>query len=204
VTEPELVWMFAYGANMNDSILIDRRQIPVVRSVPAILDGYRLCFDQPGLPWIEPVFANIEPAPGDCVHGVLRQLHCCDLARLDAMEGGDTAYERIHLEARTYDGHSVPTLAYRALQRRKGERPSARYLGVLCKGATEHNLDPVYIDALHAITTATPVPHAHLVIHYIEVLMRRGLPVVSIARQLRQLIDWGRDAIPWTPNTPAR
>lgn len=89
------VWYFAYGANMAPLTMRRRRlqyvpceittsstPSPIVdgwwhrpaESVAGVLDGYRLLFDYVGFPFIEPSFANIAPAPGHSVHGVLHHL----------------------------------------------------------------------------------------------------------------------------------
>ena len=80
------IWNFAYGGNMNPSVLSERRRISPLESVAGRLKDYRLAFNTRGFPWIEPVFANVEYAPGEYVHGVLHRLTEEQFARLDRYE----------------------------------------------------------------------------------------------------------------------
>ena len=52
---------FAYGSNMHKSVFQGRRMIKPAESLPAMLPGWRLTFNQPGLPYSEPAFAAVEP-----------------------------------------------------------------------------------------------------------------------------------------------
>lgn len=191
--ECEPVWMFAYGANMCDGVLVARRGIMVLESLPAYIDGYRLCFDLPGVPWLEPVFANIAPAHGERVHGVLRAMSRQDLRRLDAMEASGESYEHIQLDAKAYDGRTIQALAYRALRCRSGERPSQRYLRLLCSGARAHGLDLTYVERLCGTPTAPPVPFAEAIAHAIERGMAAGLPIGAMVPLLWRLVDGARE-----------
>jgi hypothetical protein len=55
------VLYFAYGSNMHKSVFQGRRMIKPAESLPAKLPGWRLTFNQPGLPYSEPAFAAVEP-----------------------------------------------------------------------------------------------------------------------------------------------
>jgi len=61
--ETASVWVFAFGSNMERSVLEVRRMIKPAESVAAIAPGHMLTFNQPGLPYREPCFATIEPLP---------------------------------------------------------------------------------------------------------------------------------------------
>ena len=56
---------FAYGSNMFSSTMIELRQLQPISSTAAVLPGYRLRFNVPGLPGIEPSWASVEPVPYD-------------------------------------------------------------------------------------------------------------------------------------------
>ena len=56
---------FCYGANMSATAL-KRRQVAPLASEAAVLHGWQFCMDYPGLPFIEPAFATVHPAPGAC------------------------------------------------------------------------------------------------------------------------------------------
>jgi hypothetical protein len=58
--EEATIWYFAYGSNMNKKVFQGRRLIKPAESVAAVLPGWQLTFNQPGLPFIEPAFAAVE------------------------------------------------------------------------------------------------------------------------------------------------
>ena len=69
---PDPVWYFTFGSNMNERLFRERRHMTPIESKVARLDGYRLCFTvaggrRPGAS----APANIRPAPGAAVYGVL-------------------------------------------------------------------------------------------------------------------------------------
>ncbi|WP_166805085.1 gamma-glutamylcyclotransferase family protein [Nitrosococcus wardiae] len=80
-------WYFAYGANMLTDVLVRRRGVIPLSSEQARLDGYQLVFSQPGLPYIEPCFASIQPIQTDSVYGVLHHLTAHAAAQIDRFEG---------------------------------------------------------------------------------------------------------------------
>lgn len=57
------VFYFAFGSNINKKVFEGRRRIRPAESVPAVLPHWVLKFSQPGLPYSEPAFAAVEPAP---------------------------------------------------------------------------------------------------------------------------------------------
>lgn len=63
------VWVFAFGSNMERSVLEVRRMIKPAESIAAMAPGYMLTFNQPGLPYREPGFATIEPIPNKNANG---------------------------------------------------------------------------------------------------------------------------------------
>ena len=69
----DLVWNFAYGSNMNDGVLKQRRGIKTAASRPGVLREYALTFDLAGIPFQEPGFGTVEPCAGGVVHGVAHQ-----------------------------------------------------------------------------------------------------------------------------------
>ena len=92
---------FAYGSNMLSSTMIDLRQLQPISSTAAVLPGYRLRFNVPGLPGIEPSWASVEPVPYDercdeqpveLVHGVMHTLTAQDFATVCRTEGVPFSY----------------------------------------------------------------------------------------------------------------
>ena len=50
---------FAYGSNVNTKTMKGTRGITPSAAYPAVLPGYELVFNVPGLPFIEPAFASV-------------------------------------------------------------------------------------------------------------------------------------------------
>ena len=57
------IWYYAFGSNINKKVFEGRRMIKPAESSPAVLPGYRLCFNMPGMPYREPGFGSVEPIP---------------------------------------------------------------------------------------------------------------------------------------------
>lgn len=147
----EELWYFAYGANMAAAKLQVRGIYPR-HSQRAVVADWALRFNHPGAPPLEPVFASIEPAPGQVVHGVAHVISAQEAAALDQFEGG---YRRIPVPMRLDDGSTLPGYAYQTLSPGPEGVPSARYLYLLLDGAYAHDLPAAWIAALEAqLTTA--------------------------------------------------
>ncbi len=150
------MWNFAYGSNMHPERRLSRAGLRPLEVVPAILRGWRLCFNIPGVPLLEPSMASITEAPGRCVHGVLLRLRAEEFHRLERSEGGSDFYGRVEVEVETYDERRITARAFKAapaLETRETP-PSRRYLDLLQTGARESGLDPQYCEQLDAL------PHA--------------------------------------------
>lgn len=142
-------WYFAYGANMLTDVLVRRRGIVPLSSEQARLDGYQLVFNQPGLPYIEPCFATIQPAPADSVYGVLHHLNATDTAQIDRFEG--RGYRRLTIRVEGKCNGRVEAWAYQSARPVEGRRPSRRYRDLLIAGAQEFSLPAAYITRLEEI-----------------------------------------------------
>ena len=140
---------FAFGANMDTRCLTDRRGIRPKSSKPAVLHDYVLTFDYPGMPFVEPAFANVQPAPGKQVHGVLIDLSDDDWATLERLEGGvgtsrvDQTYALETVRVQTYDGLVVAE-SKDARAEEPSAYPSARYAFLLARGARNSGLSDEY------------------------------------------------------------
>lgn len=148
MTVQDGIWNFAYGGNMNPGVLSERRKIVPLESVAACLQDYRLAFNTRGFPWIEPAFANVEYAPGECVHGVLHRLTAEQFARLDRYEWGGVAYRHLELDAEAYDGRRIRARVYSARYVSREKVPSCRYLTLIREGARLSGLDREYVRRL--------------------------------------------------------
>jgi hypothetical protein len=145
------LWYFAYGGNMAEEILA-RRGVKPTASQRATLDGYALRFNHGGMPPLEPVFANIEPAPGAQVHGVAHQITPAEATLFDGFEPG---YRRIPVTLSLADGSTVEAFAYLSNAPVAPGVPSARYLNLLLAGGRAHGLPPALLAEWEAL-----LPHA--------------------------------------------
>jgi hypothetical protein len=139
------LWYFAYGANMAEGLFVGRRGMTPTGREAGTLAGYRLAFDLPGIPLLEPAFANIYPALGEEVQGVLWRLNAEVLDRLDLQEGGGDVYARLAVTVVGRASGPVEAVVYRSARAPTQKRPSRRYLGLLLTGAREVGLDDAYI-----------------------------------------------------------
>ena len=57
-THSSTVWTFGYGSNMNVSYVEQRKGYHVFDHVVGVVNGYKMVFDIPGVPRLEPTFAN--------------------------------------------------------------------------------------------------------------------------------------------------
>jgi len=178
-TKHQEIWNFAYGGNMNPRVLGNRRGIEPLEAAAGCLQGYRLVFNTRGIPLLEPAFANVEPARGGEVHGVLYRLTADQMGRLDMFEGGGMAYRHLDLEVRAYDGRTIRARVYSAIRLTAEKSPSCRYLNLIREGARHHRLHPEYLRMLetHPCGSAVQLPDG-LFIGF-ERLLRVVDPVIS-------------------------
>lgn len=142
---------FAYGANL-DARVLTRRGITVASAERGRLPGYRLVFEDAGVPLVEPAFATVRPDDGAVVHGAVYTLTEETLARLDAFEGRDNL--RVSVRVALDDDRHVEATTYRCCDPTRGLRPSRRYLKVMIKGARAHGLPDPWIETLEATETS--------------------------------------------------
>lgn len=131
---------------MASSAFRTRRSMRPRSAEPARLDDYRLVFNEGGIPYVEPAFANIEPAPGARVWGVLYDLPCGDLELLSRDESQN--YRCVEVAVHGACSGEVVAQAYQSARVREGRLPSRRYLGLLIEGAREHGLPDEYVQEL--------------------------------------------------------
>lgn len=157
---PEHVYNFAYGSNMCPKILSGRRKIHPLESIPGVLEGWQLTFDLRGIPGVEPCFGNIKENPQSEIHGVLHKMTNTDFKRLLATEGGsgvdENGYIPYKVNIHAYDGRTIE--AYALVVRQTSPSillhhalPSARYVGLLRRGAAHHKIHPLYIEYLQSL-----------------------------------------------------
>lgn len=149
------VWYFAFGANMHDSALRERRGIEPVEWRAACIQNYRLRFNLDGRPKGRAAPANIAYAAGKEVWGVAYRITRRDLVRLDATEGiPGRRYRHLWIDALDRDGNSVAIVTYMAKGNDQDGKPSLRYITLLRDGAKAHGLPDHWIDFLKAVEPA--------------------------------------------------
>ena len=142
---PDDTFYFAYGSNLS----IDRKQqrTGAIRSARlACLKDYRFAFNKGGASG--EVYANIVPALGEVVWGVVYLCNPQAMTWLDEYEGVEGGhYRRITVEVHTNGGQIVRAETYIAGEGFivKESRPSRSYLERILRGAEEHNLPAEHV-----------------------------------------------------------
>jgi hypothetical protein len=152
------VWMFGFGSNMDvENAVKVKKGVPVSDHVGAIAKGWRMAFNLPGIPCCEPWFANsVRGSETDEIHGVAFCTTTEGMKKMDDQEGvGRGGYDKVEATFDAYDGRTLQGWMYYKEKESEGA-PSARYLGVLLKGAREANLKAEYIEKLSKHPTFTP------------------------------------------------
>jgi hypothetical protein len=147
---PERVQYLAFGANLSDEILRQRRIKPFAAE-PFTLRDHALRFDHPA-PWEGCGYASAEPAPGESLHGFLYALSGRDAARMDFYEVVPilNRYRRTYVEQ---DG--LRLYFYQTNRSTPDLRPTDEYLGFITEGLESHpEASADYRSMLGAIETA--------------------------------------------------
>ena len=115
---------------------------------PAELPDHRLAFLRRSIRW-QSGAADIVPAPGESVWGVLWQLPL-GLGDLDAKEAAGEAYRRRAVEV-LVDGRPLAAVAYEVIQKEPVQVPPRReYLDTMLDGAREHGLPETWIHRIES------------------------------------------------------
>jgi len=156
---PKTINYFAYGSNMNSNVLTKLRTITPLSKANAILTNYKLQFNIPGPPLLDPSYASVTPSTSSCdsVHGVCYTLTLPDYAKCLATEGVPLVYVTKEVLLRPYGDPSslikAITLVPNPLNPLQllSTPPSQSYLNVIISGASQNKLRQSYIDQLLAI-----------------------------------------------------
>lgn len=142
---------FAYGSNV-DSERMKGRSVNFESSEAAVLEDYELNFHKRSKKFFDRGFANVSPAKGKHVEGVLYQLSEEDILKLDKFEGCPLHYERVTLPVVLKTG-IVPAQVYVAKAEWivEGLKPTREYLNHLLKG--ERFFTGPYFDRLKSTLT---------------------------------------------------
>ncbi|MGH9679184.1 MAG: gamma-glutamylcyclotransferase family protein [Candidatus Acidiferrales bacterium] len=136
------VWHFAYGSNMSRAQMISRAG-NILEERNAHLPNYELRFNKKVRGGT--AGANVQPAPGKTVYGVLYKIEESSFRSLDRYEGVPEHYRRIEVRVTPENGDPVPAQVYIASRVEKGLRPAAHYLQTILDGAGEHSFPASYI-----------------------------------------------------------
>lgn len=142
ISEETERYYFAYGSNMNELRMRDRRA-PYSSFAPAVLRNHVLLFDKQSSAREAEGYANVRPKEGESVHGIVYRGTERTLGILDGFEGVGTGHyrrETVTLEVTSADPawQATPTVeatVYLACDHstREGLRPSQGYLDHLLK-----------------------------------------------------------------------
>ena len=151
-TPPPEFRYFAYGSNLSGSRL--HESCPSARLVTiGRLPGYRLAFTRRSERWGGGV-ADIRPAPGGEVQGIVWSIDAADGDALDRQEGVHASpprYRRIEVSVTTAEGGVVDCLAYQVAEPQAAHvAPSAAYLDTMLHGARSAGLPPGYLARIEA------------------------------------------------------
>lgn len=94
------MYVFSYGSNMAIRRLIDRGINPIATAGTAVLEHWQLSFNKKSYKNPECGFANIEPAWGQKVFGVVYGIKKEDVEKLDKFEGYPKHYQRTILRVK--------------------------------------------------------------------------------------------------------
>lgn len=136
------VWYFAYGSNMSGEQMRSRAGQFSDDQV-ARLENYELLFNKKARGGS--ATANIHPAPGKTVFGVLYRIPETALRSLDRFEGAPEHYRRIEVTVVAADGNRVPAQAFIATKVEKGLRPASHYLQSILQAAGERAFPEEYV-----------------------------------------------------------
>ncbi|KAG8808221.1 hypothetical protein FRC17_004053, partial [Serendipita sp. 399] len=161
-------WYLGYGSNMSEKSFLQRRGIRPLKSLVVNAPEVELSFNLPGMPYVEPRFANVtlnaEAEDGGPQHpwgkgliGVAYYVTLEDMATIFRTEGGGSSYQIIQVDCREIGGSGQTIRANtlfandpRRLRNQLGQ-PSPRYMNLLRTGAQEKSLPKEYRDYLDNI-----------------------------------------------------
>jgi gamma-glutamylcyclotransferase len=141
---------FAYGSNMAPDVIMRLCPRHCYLGV-ACLDDHRLAFTRKSMKTWTGV-ADIVPAPGEMVWGVLYVIDDTDLTAIDRKEGHGWAYTRVVLPVRLAPDESECTAVTYTVRSKAPMHvpPSRQYLNLMIAAARERGLPGPYIDRIEA------------------------------------------------------
>ena len=144
-------WYFAYASNMSRAQMKSRAG-EIFEEHVAKLENYKLVFNKKARGGS--ATANIRPAPGLAVEGVLYKINEAAFRALDRFEGAPQHYRRIEINVTSGNGQKIAAQAFIATKVDKGLRPAPHYLKTILDGAREHGLPEDYLQKIQAAAEA--------------------------------------------------
>jgi gamma-glutamylcyclotransferase len=152
------VTYFAYASNMAHEVMARLCPRHAYLGIARLAD-YHLAFTRRSLKTGTGV-ADIVPARGKVVWGVLYEIGNRELDAVDRKEGYGWAYTRVTVPVRLEaDGQDRNAVTYVVLSREPTEvPPSRRYLRQVIAAARERGLPAQYVQRLEAVNTTEEAP----------------------------------------------
>ena len=142
---PNQVWYFAYASNMNRA-QIRSRIGEIAEEKTGTLENYEIVFNKKARGGV--AMANIRPAAGKSVRGVLFKTTEFALKTLDRFEGAPEHYRRIEVTVTDNQGGHVHAQTYIATKVEKGLRPAPHYIQAILQAAAEYQFPAEYVEEL--------------------------------------------------------
>jgi len=147
-----LTWYFAYGRNVSIDVFVKRVGVHPVFVHRGILPGYELRFNKSPGPKRGAGYANVVPAAGRWVEGVLYRVVESDLERLDSYEGVPHHYRRSRVKVWNVDQRRwVDAVMYVAVKTDDLLRPPREYLEGIIDSAKSVGLSPEWVSKLERL-----------------------------------------------------
>ncbi len=192
------VFYFAFGANLSDDVLRERRVFPLDQCDYALAD-HELRFTQQS-PYAGVGFASADHAPGQMVYGRLYRILKSDLRRLDYFEG--VAFLARHRRVQWQDGEREIHF-YQATEPVDGLAPTAEYRSHIVEGlASRDDVPEAYLQWLanletREFVTLTQLPGFAVLPYSWEQVAAIGPVVRKINRgTMKRVVLWVRH---WRP-----
>jgi len=140
-----------------NTVTLTRRGVSPKQSLCGIAPGWELVFNVKGLPFSEPVFANLqEKQVSNDAHGVTHLISHEDFIKIIKSEGGGfgkDGYRIVDLSVNTYSGTILKAKTLIATGKAVTNQihlhhPSPRYLNVLIEGAKQAGIHENYVNFL--------------------------------------------------------
>jgi len=144
------MFYYAYGSNLSTQYIRD--YCPSAQYVQrAQLPNYQIEFRRFSTD-LQGGISTIMEAPGELVHGVIYEISEAEILELDILEDVPLGlYKREAFLVLDEAGSWQKAALYRIVTPSGPYEPSARYVEMMIEGASEHRLDPHYIDWLRSL-----------------------------------------------------